>query len=214
MWGVRGEKISKRNKRRRCRSRSKSRNRRRGRGKESGGGLITLDFGCIRGRLAHEQRRGLAVQRVSRVGVQQQLRQEDFKHVDEVCVVMMGGGGEGGWFVVVVATVVVCGDRRGGAEGEERTAVGAGGRRRGGGCAGKGARLVRIRHRRAGLEWRGGEGAGRERSAAGTGEGDGATGAGWGWGRQLVSPPAAAAAALLSRGLLGRTAHTLFHVSA
>jgi hypothetical protein len=44
----------------------------------------TFDLHIVRLRVLHQQRRSLAIQRIGRIGIAQQLRQEDLEDVDHV----------------------------------------------------------------------------------------------------------------------------------
>jgi hypothetical protein len=45
----------------------------------------TFDGGLVALGIAEQEGGGLAVERVARVGVEQQLREEHFEYVDEIC---------------------------------------------------------------------------------------------------------------------------------
>lgn len=47
--------------------------------------LHTFDLGAVSLRLSHQQSRCLAIQWIGGIGVQQQLRQESLKDVQQVC---------------------------------------------------------------------------------------------------------------------------------
>ena len=53
-------------------------------------GPSTLHFGIVGSGFAHQEGRGFSVQGIGGVGVAQELRQEYFKDVDQICVCVGG----------------------------------------------------------------------------------------------------------------------------